>query len=277
MPSLRDLKKHLRSIEMTGQLAGAMKTVSAAKYSRINNILQNYADYAAVCERISRHFGSALTEAYPCVNPNAPRGIVVLGSNRGLCGGYNIELLNFADACLADSASSCELIVAGKTAIAHFRDNAVPIKQEFLLPDVVQYSDCLPLLDYVLDLYRAGEISTIEIINQKFINMLTQSPILTQLLPWKAPDDQMPEKEILYLPDRGTALRSAAETCINAGVYMRILESSAGAQAATLMAMRSAFDNAEKSSNELQAAISRKRQSDVTASVIETAGGYFET
>lgn len=275
MPNLRELKKHLHSIEMTGQLAGAMKTVAAAKYSRINAILTNYARYAKRCGEIRERFGAMLSDAYPCVDPDAPRGIVVLGSNRGLCGGYNIELLNFADAVLAESPRPWKLFAVGKRATVRFHDSGTPMEGEYVLPDVVRYEDCTALLSRLLDLYRAGEISTVEIVHQKFVNMLTQTPVISPLLPLSEESDGDAEG-ILFVPDRETVLFSAAEVCVNASMYMYLLESAAGAQAATLMAMRSAFDNAEQTAAELESAISRKRQSDVTASVIETSGGFFE-
>lgn len=276
MPNLRELKKHLHSIEMTGQLAGAMKTVAAAKYSRINAILTNYARYAKRCSEIRERFGSMLSDAYPCVNPDAPRGIVVLGSNRGLCGGYSIELLNFAEAVLAESPRPWKLFAVGKRAAVRFHDNGTPMEGEYVLPDVVRYEDCTSLLSWLLELYRAGEISTVEIVHQKFVNMLTQTPVVSALLPLSAVEGAGDADGILFVPDRETVLYSAAEVCVNASMYMYLLESAAGAQAATLMAMRSAFDNAEQTAAELESAISRKRQSDVTASVIETSGGFFE-
>lgn len=276
MPNLRELKKHLHSIEMTGQLAGAMKTVAAAKYSRINGILTNYARYAKRCSDIRERFGAMLSGAYPCVNPDAPRGIVVLGSNRGLCGGYNIELLNFADAVLAESPRPWKLFSVGKRASMRFHDSGIPVQREFVLPDVVRYEDCTDLLSYLLEHYRQGEISTVEVVHQKFVNMLTQTPVISPLLPLSAADRAGNADGILFVPDQKTVLFSAAEVCVNASMYMCLLESAAGAQAATLMAMRSAFDNAEQTAAELESAISRKRQSDVTASVIETSGGFFE-
>lgn len=276
MPNLRELKKHLHSIEMTGQLAGAMKTVAAAKYSRINAILSNYSRYAKRCAEIRERFGGALSRAYPCVNPDAPRGIVVLGSNRGLCGGYNIELLNFSDAVLSESPRPWKLFAVGKRASVRFHDNGTPVERDFDLPDVIRYEDCSSLLSCLLELYRRGEISTVEVIHQKFVNMLTQTPEISPLLPLTAAGKEEIPDDILYVPDRETVLFSAAEVCVNASMYMYLLESAAGAQAATLMAMRSAFDNAEQTAAELESAISRKRQSNVTASVIETSGGFFE-
>lgn len=275
MASLRELKKHLGSVKMTGQLAGAMKTVSAAKFSRIGSVLQRYAPYADACRSVMAQFGSALSEAYPCADSDAPICFVVLGSNRGLCGGYNAELLRFADACLAECERPYRLIVTGKTAIAHFRDAGAEIEQSFLLPDTAQYADCLPLVDCIRTLYTGGKISSVEIIGQKFVNMLTQTPTRTRLLPLTAEEDRCVQDDLLYVPDRDTFLRAAAETCLSSALYSHVLDACAGAQASTLMAMRSAYDNAEQSAAALETIISRKRQSEVTASVIETSGGSF--
>lgn len=277
MPSLRELKKHLKSIQMTGQLAGAMKTVSAAKFSRINAALDEYTRYEAVCRAMTEKFGFSLSAAYPCQNPDAPRCYVILGSNRGLCGGYNAELLNFCDGVLAKANREYTLIVSGKTAISHYHDRHMPIHREFVLPDAAAYEDCIPLLDCIMDLYRNGEVSSVTILYQKFVNMLTQKPTAYPLLPLAGAYTKTSREDILYVPDRETVLRSAARTCVNSAVYTHILEAGAGAQAATLMAMRSAYDNAEQSSAELESAISRKRQSEVTSSVIETSGGIRES
>lgn len=275
MASLRELKKHLGSVKMTGQLAGAMKTVSAAKFSRIGGVQQRYTPYADACRSVMAQFGAALSEAYPCADPEAPPCFVVLGSNRGLCGGYNVELLRFADACLAACDRPYRLIVTGKTAIAHFRDAGVEIAQSFILPDTAQYADCMPLVDCIRALYTGGQISSVEVIGQKFVNMLTQTPTQTRLLPLQTEDGASAQADVLFVPDRATFLRAAAETCLSSALYSHVLDACAGAQAATLMAMRSAYDNAEQSAAALETVISRKRQSEVTASVIETAGGSF--
>lgn len=275
MASLRELKKHLGSVKMTGQLAGAMKTVSAAKFSRIGGVQQRYAPYADACRSVMAQFGAALAEAYPCADPDAPPCFVVLGSNRGLCGGYNVELLRFADAALAACDRPYRLIVCGKTAIAHFRDAGVEMEQTFVLPDTAQYADCLPLVDCVRTLYTGGQISSVDIIGQKFVNMLTQTPAMSRLIPLVPEEGESVQDDLLFVPDRDAFLRAAAETCLSSVLYSHVLDACAGAQAATLMAMRSAYDNAEQSAAALETIISRKRQAEVTASVIETSGGSF--
>ncbi|MBQ3126700.1 MAG: F0F1 ATP synthase subunit gamma [Clostridia bacterium] len=275
MASLRELKKHLGSVKMTGQLAGAMKTVSAAKFSRIGAVQQRYAPYAEACRSVMAQYGAALSAAYPCADPSAPICFVILGSNRGLCGGYNAELYRFADEVLAACTVPYRLIVCGKTAIAHFRGAEDKIEKTFIFPDTAQYADCMPLFSCIRSLYTGGQISSVEIIGQRFVNMMTQTPARTTLLPLAADADPQEQEGLLYVPDRDAFLHAAAESCLSSALYAHLLDACAGAQAATLMAMRSAYDNAEQSAAALETVISRKRQSEVTASVIETSGGIF--
>ncbi len=270
MPSLRELRKHLKSINTTEQLAGAMKTVSAAKFSRISTVLEGYRTYADTCRDLMERFGSALTEVMPCVDPDAPVCYVVFASNRGLCGGYNIALLDYADELLASAEHPYALVACGKMAIAHFEGKAV---REFVFPDVPDYNACMEFCDYLRSAYVTGKISAVYLVYQNFVNMLTQTPGTYRLLPLNdVPEGaELPYDDTLYVPDRETVLRSACMNCVSSALYSIILESAAGAQAATLMAMRSAYDNAQESSANLETLISRKRQSEVTASVLETS------
>ena len=122
-------------------------------------------------------------------------------------------------------------------------------------------------------LLRDGEISSVTVLWQRFVNMLTQVPDRFGLLPMKSSGGGTDASDALFLPDRDTVLREAAQACVGADFYARVLEAGAGSQAATLVTMRSAYDNAEVTTAELTADISRLRQSEVTSSVIETSGG----
>ncbi len=288
MASLQVLKKHLGSVRMTGQLAGAMKTVSAAKLNRVNGALQAFSAYSDICQSLTKRFGSAFDSVYPCKNPDAPVCYVILGANRGLCGGYNMELYSFVRRCLAENEEAGKeaiCLVTGKHAITHYQeptDKVVPEKT-WILPDVVQFADGEELFAYALSLYTEGKASAVVVLYQKFVNMLTQVPTMVTLLPMGQSEEENglakgkdTALEPLYVPDRETVLSQAAYTCLRSSFHTLLLESSAGHQAATLVAMRSAYDNAEASVAALEAKISRQRQSDVTSSVIETAGGLGE-
>ncbi len=322
MASLQILKKHLGSVRMTGQLAGAMKTVSAAKLSRLNGALQAFSAYDTLCQSLREKFGEALDEIYPVKNPDAPVCYVILGANRGLCGGYNMELYHFVSRILAEQANTgvgARFLVTGKHAIAHYQDGVDGIVPEktWILPDVVQFADGDELFSTLMQLYQDGKVSAVTVLYQRFVNMLTQTPAMYPLLPMQREllplqrellpmqrellplqRELLPmQRELLPLqrekaeqtdtkqntalsplciPDKKTVLSTTAHTCLRSALHNLLLESAAGHQAATLVAMRSAYDNAETSAAALEAKISRQRQSDVTSSVIETSGMLVE-
>jgi len=276
MASLRELRKHLASVEMTGQMAGAMKTAAAVKFSRISAVMETFSVYAAACAALRDRFGDELGTVLPPANPSAPPCYVILGANRGLCGGYNIELYEYADSLLRD-AGDCRLIVVGRHAAAHFRDRGTEPDAVFTLPDSPEPADAEPVLEAALTLYREGQVSSVILIWQRFVNTLNQVPSSFVLLPVSTaqtgaekPESAPPSP--LYVPDRSTVLRAAAEACVRTDFISRVLEAGAGHQAATLTTMRSACDNAEETAAHLTADISHKRQSEVTSSVIETSG-----
>ncbi len=270
MATLSELKKRLADVRLTGQLAGAMKTASAARYAKAARMLEDFSAYGAACGEIRRRFGTALAGAYPPAAPDAPVCYVLLGSNRGLCGGYNLALYEYADRILRESGGA-RLLVVGRHAVNRFREKGAAVDGEFTLSDTVSPSDGEGILAAAKTLYLRGEASSVVILWQRFVNMLTQTPSRHTLLP-VAPEGGA-EADILFLPDRETALRAAADACLRADFTAHLLEAAVGSQAATLVAMRSACDNAEQSAAELEAAFSHKRQSEVTASVIETSGG----
>ncbi len=300
MASLKELKKKLESVRATGQLAGALKTASAVKFSRISGVLTGYEAYASAARELKTKFGASLAEAYPAKDPDAPRCFVLLGANRGLSGGANLRLYDFADRVLAKEAEeetdsdrpAPMMLIAGRHAVTRYREQCPPgcrIRGECELPDVPSAEDAAAILSRALELYSSGEVSSVEMISLSFVNMLTQTPARRVLLPLAGESDggtpgkkspfgarglkkASPEDGVLFIPGRDAVLRAAADACVSADFYGTVLENAAAAQAATLVAMRSASDNAEQNAAALESDISRRRQSEVTAGVIETAG-----
>lgn len=275
MAGLRELKSRLSSINTVGQLAGAMRTVSAAKYSRISNVRNGFLPYGEACKKMMTEFGSALAEAIPCGDPEAPACYVVIAGNRGLCGGYNSEVITYATGLLRSLEAPYVLLTLGKKAEASLRDGGFAIEKAFEIPDVPDFEACRQLLDYLREGYLQGHFSSVRIVYQKFINMLTREAVTSEILPMHV-DAVEETSQALFVPDKETVLKSAALRCLDSVIYSTVLEAAAGAQAATLVAMRSAYDNAQESIADLETEISRKRQSEVTAGVLETASDFME-
>ena len=137
--------------------------------------------------------------------------------------------------------------------------------------EIPLYQDAETLTARLFELYESGEVDRVKIVCQRFENMMRQTPVVETVLPHQTGEDSLPDEDILYLPDRETALRTPAMYCLTNSIYRIMLGHCAGIQAATTIAMRSACDNAEKSLEELEVLINRIRQSEVTNSVIETS------
>ncbi len=270
MASLRELRKRLRSIRSTQQLADAMRTAATAKYAKVNRIRADFGPYAAACRDILALMDpSGIVRETDSVEKRD--AVVVFSGNRGLCGGFNAELLRFLDEELSGMNDPL-LLVCGKKAAARLREQGW-VFEEFLLPDAPVYPDIKPLLNRVQALYVSGQVERVFAVYQHYKNTLTQIPALLRLLP-EAEDSLVRDKvSPLFFPDRETVGTQLAVSCLEAQVFELALENASGAQAATLVAMRSAGDNASSTAAELETIINRRRQAEVTASVIETASG----
>ncbi len=262
MPTIRELKKRLKSTETTGQLAGAMRTVATAKYSKVSAAHTAYSPYAAALSELGR---GALPER------EKQTGVpvyVLLSGNRGLCGGFHHELFAFLSETLKGE-SEYALVPCGRMAAEYCREKGLPVLREFVSSDVPSFDEAKELAGYLAGIYASGEAVSIDIVYQRFYNMLRQVPEKTRFLP-KA-DESKSEGELLFFPDRETVESELAPLSLAAECCSVLLSSASGAQAATVMAMRSAYDNAEASSRKLNVEINRLRQAAVTSSVIETA------
>ena len=273
MAELHDLRKRLQSIRSTGQLAGAMRTAATAKYARLNRLRGGFAEYARECRSLLYTLGSV---DLPHPSDASDREcLVVLGGNRGMCGGFNAELLGALEERLAGSGEVPLLIVCGKKAASWLRERRYAI-EEALLSDTPDYSELQPLADRLRQGYAAGEFGRLSILYQSYVNTLVQHPAERQLLPSQEPESAGEERDTLYLPDEEAIRDDLVRLCFAADLFDIVLENASGAQAATIVATRSACDNAETSAAELELIINRRRQAEVTSSVIETASGMLQ-
>ena len=273
MAGLQELRKRLRSIRSTGQLAGAMRTAATAKYARLNRVRGTFSPYAQACETMLHHLGGAgiPRETEEIRHRDA---VVLMSSNRGLCGGFNAELFRFFSQ-REETGEEPLLFVCGRKAAAWLREQGRKA-EEFPVSDIPDYQEVKALSDRLRELYVSGEVERILVVYQSFHNMLTQTPAERQILPEPRATETKDDGSLLYLPDRETIGAQLAVSCMDTAMYNLALENAAGAQAATLVAMRSACDNAEASAAKLEITINRRRQADVTASVIETAAGNLQ-
>lgn len=267
MAGLEQLKKRLRGVRLSGQLAGAMKTVASAKYAKVNKQFISYRHYLHKLERLC-----GLYDRHDLPVPEGKSLYIVLGFNRGLCGAYNAELHAFAASVIAAEPGAL-VAVCGKQAISYFAEKGIGADRTFVFSDIPSQEEQAPLYEYATGKTAAGEVDRVMLVRQSYVNTLTQKPVCTPLLPITG--DRATEGELLLLPDPATVRSRLLDQLAKGRLYRAALEATLGAQAATLNAMRTAYDNAKESEAKLEHEINRKRQSAVTTGVIETSAGAF--
>ena len=272
MAAIQALKKQLRGVRSTQKLTKAMRTVSTVKYAKLSKLYGEFSEYGKQCEQLLERFGAAFGARVREADPQAPAAVLVMTSNKGMCGSFNAEILNFA----LEEIGKLDrplLVPCGRKAAAFFKGRHMPVEKEAVLDDVPTFASSSALLDELLAWRKCGKASKIYVIYPKYINMLQQVPTITELFP---ASDGAGDELLLCVPDRDTVVERIAANVFRAMFYGLVIQAAIGAQAATLMTMRAAYDTATEFCGALEGQINRLRQSMVTASVIETRAGDGE-
>ncbi len=274
MPAIQVLKKKLRGIQSTQKISKAMKTISSIKISQLTTVYNNYNEYGSQCEKLYEEYKADLLGALPPINETAPVCYIVIASNKGLCGGFNSDLLKFADEEIKESEKEHILIAVGKQAITYFSNKHRNFENSFIFGDIPDYSEANELLKLIVDLRKSQKISSVKVIYQKYVNMMKQTPCVQEL--FCDNDMQQGESNTLLMPDKQMVIKNVAPAVFQSIFYKLLLEVALGANASTLMTMRSAYDTATEYCAQLESEINRQRQSAVTADVLETASEFTD-
>lgn len=263
MAAIPVLKKKLKSVQATGKLSKAMKTVSAAKFSHLSTLWKNYSDYAG-------QFRFLYHEPDPDDVETTSETVVLMGSNRGFCGGFNNDVLNYYRALLQTEAAPAHLLVCGSELARVLNDEGIPYERAFAFGDVPAFAECEGLIAYLLALAGERRNYRVRMIYPAYNNPMVQTPgsewltLNPDLGTGEADDD-------LWLPERESVRADIFAAGARSILFGAVLATALGAQASTLLTMRSAYDTATEYSESLEGEIHRLRQSKVTADVIETS------
>ena len=272
MANLQSLKKRLKSIKSTQEMAEAMRTVSTVKLAKVSKAQNEFEDYSQACLEALEIIGD---NGFPrnCSEISSRNCYVLLSSNRGFCGGFNNELLRRFQKEISEENETPLIIAFGRKASKFCTEKG--IEAEFReMNDVPAYEEAEALTKELLEMYLSGNVNTIFIVSQNYINMMSQKPAKWKILPHAQLTGQMnADVAPLYLPNRETVGNNPALYSLVGRIYKIMLSHASALHAATLVAMRNACDNAEESSAKLETMINRIRQAEVTNSVIETSSG----
>ena len=260
-----------------------MELVATSRLRRSQEAALARRPYAEKIDEVIRH----LTEAIP-PDEGAPSlmqsremengVVVVLTTNRGLCGALNINTVRFALEHLAaarDAAAELVLVGIGKVGVRMLRGSKRIIASFNDISDRPSIDDVLPLARLVIDGFEAAEFDSVEVIYPEFVNTLIQRPVRFQLLPVILPEEAQDRSPVdyLYEPNPIRVLDSLLPRYVEMELYRALLELTASEQSARMVAMRSATENATELIDELKLTYNRQRQATITSEMIDIASG----
>ncbi|MCG8672340.1 MAG: F0F1 ATP synthase subunit gamma [Pseudomonadales bacterium] len=282
MSSAKEIRTKIGSIKNTQKITSAMELVAASKMRKAQDRMSASKPYAEKIRRVVSHLASATPEyrhSYMDEREVKRVGIIVVSTDRGLCGGLNINLFKSVIGLSKqwqDEGAEVELALVGNKAQSFFRSvggNVVATVSG--LGDEPSVEQLIGSVKVMLDAYEEGKVDRLFLVYNEFVNTMTQSPTSVQLLPLKAEDDEFTRRHwgYIYEPDAKEILDQLLVRFIESQVYQGVVENNACEQAARMIAMKSATDNAGELIYDLELIYNKARQAAITQEISEIVGG----
>ncbi|AOW77245.1 F0F1 ATP synthase subunit gamma [Colwellia sp. PAMC 20917] len=278
----KEIKSKIGSVKNTQKITSAMEMVAASKMRKAQDNMAASRPYAEnMRDVIGRVALGNLEFRHPyMVEREVKRvGYIVVSTDRGLCGGLNINLFKkvLVDAGTHQTAGAdVEFAIVGSKATSFFNNiGAKIVSQKSGLGDNPSLTDLIGSVKVMLNAYDSGEIDRLFIVYNKFVNTMTQKPTIDQLLPLpKSDDDAFKHSwDYLYEPDAQVLLEKLLVRYTESQVYQGVVENLACEQAARMVAMKAATDNAGDLIDDLQLVYNKARQASITQELGEICAG----
>jgi F-type H+-transporting ATPase subunit gamma len=285
MPSSKEIRGKIKSVENTKKITKAMEMVAASKMRKAQERMRSARPYAEKIGNIAAALAQANPEyRHPFLVKNekaTTSGMVVVTTDKGLCGGLNTNLLRAATTKLRELESAGQktdvVAIGGKGFGFMNRVGARVVAHATQLGDQPHIETLIGPVKVLLDAYAEGKLSAVYLAYTKFINTMKQEVVVQQLLPLKA-DDMVTDKsghswDYLYEPDAATVIDELLTRYSEALVFQAVAENMASEQSARMVAMKSATDNAGNLIKELKLVYNKTRQAAITKELSEIVSG----
>ncbi|MBM5811106.1 MAG: F0F1 ATP synthase subunit gamma [Gammaproteobacteria bacterium] len=282
MPGTKEIRGKIASIKSTQKITKAMEMVAASKMRRAQERMRAARPYADKIRSVIGHVRVANpNHRHPYLVEREPQaiGIIIVSSDRGLCGALNVNVFKQVLALVREwqeRGCAVHLCLIGSKALQFFRRLRLPIEASIThLGDKPHIADLIGTVTAMLDLYSAGRIDRLFLTGNRFVNTMTQRPETRQLLPAETVDaaDLQERWDYLYEPGPDELIASYMMRYIESQVYRAAVENLACEMAARMVAMKSATDNAGELIAELQLIYNKARQAAITKEISEIVGG----
>ncbi len=282
MPTLREIRRRIRSVQSTAKITKAMELVAASKMRRAQQRALAGRPYAErllwVLADLAETTSDQETEAlHPLLQRREVQnaGVVFITPNRGLAGGLPGTMNRRASSLVLELAVPANVVAVGRKGRDFFRRTDTPISAEFSdLGDYPEYLEVLPIARVVIDDYLAGKVDQVHLVYPYFLNTMTQEPRVTKLLPIEPPEDKATQAvDYIYEPSREAVLAEILPRYVEMLIYEAVLEGIASEQSARMVAMRNASDAAGDMIQSLTLIYNKARQEQITKELLDIVGG----
>jgi len=285
MPNTREIRRRIKSVKNTRQITKAMELVAASKMKKAQQTALSGEPYAALLAEALSHLSTRIDDVeHPFFEEREvkTRGILVVTTNRGLCGPLNSNLFRE----IAKIKDDVKYVSIGKKGTQFLSRAGKDLEADFIIDDSVPFLKVKQIIEFMVEKYEAGEIDTVEILYPHFVNTLIQQPSLVKLLPITNLDDMITElrgknaepfkpldddRRFKFEPDPITVLNSLLPLFVNREAYQAILSAQAAEHSSRMVAMKTAKDNATKLLDDLTLVYNKARQAAITQEILEIA------
>ena len=283
MANTKEVRKQIASIKSTQKITSAMEMVAASKMKKTQDSMLEGRPYSLKIKDVISHVALANSEyRHPFYEERSPKKacFIVVSSDKGLCGGLNINLFKHVIAKSAElneqNIASCFALIGTKAA-GFFKSvggEVVAVAEK--LGDKPNPDDLIGLTKVVLDMHKISDIDQAYLCSNSFVNTMTQQPTVEQLIPLKPEekDESAPSQwDYIYEPEAKELLDGLLTRYIESLVYQAVVENNACEQAAKMIAMKNATENAGDLLKELELLYNNVRQAAITQELSEIVGG----
>lgn len=286
MANTRDIRRRIKSVKNTAQITRAMQLVAASKMKRAQDMALQGRPYATLLAEILSALADRVTDfRHPFLEKRTSRrrGILVIATDKGLCGPLNSNLFRL----VGGIEASAQFVTLGRKGAQFLSRARRRLIADFSVSDSVRFAEVRPAVELLIEAFVDEKIDSIEVIYSRFLNTLVQEPTQIPLLPLEDLDSvtraeradglshTVDDREIHYEPGPEVILDELLNLHIKQQIYQMVLEAKASEHSARMVAMKSATDNANTLVDDLTLEYNKVRQATITQEILEIAAASF--
>tara|TARA_B100001063_G_scaffold100236_1_gene93623 strand:- start:1587 stop:2468 length:882 start_codon:yes stop_codon:yes gene_type:complete len=287
MANLKEIRNRISSVGSTMQITSAMKMVSAAKLKRAQDAIVQMRPYAVKLKEILTNLSATLDLSENAFSEERVGGktlIVGISSNRGLCGGFNnnvVKNINQTISTEFNNSGDVHVLCLGKKIRDIYKRTDRFFTNDFLTEREDVYADLSfenvsEVANELMGLYKTGEFNRIYVVYNRFVNAATQKVEMEQFLPIQAPEsseDSSSTGDYIFEPSKEEIIEDLIPKSLKVQLFKALLDSNAAEHGARMTAMHKATDNASELQKELKLSYNKARQAAITNEILEIVGG----